>query len=196
MYSYWASCLEHVELQYYCLLQCNNKRLHCTPALVTVVTSPREGYELLWWACLSVCCVTFALQRVSFIVIPFCLSVCLLVIPRPTAYHDWSITTKFGRQVYTCPRTRVSLFGSLSPILWVPEGKYAKFRLFPTRILATANVTKRAIWLVFLSVCLSVLSHNSKTTPPIFMKFFVHVIAVARASFDSVAIRYVLPVFT
>jgi len=55
-------------------------------------------------------------QRVSLIVIPFCLSVCLsgclLVIPHPTAYHDWSITTKFGRQVYTCPRTHVSLFGS------------------------------------------------------------------------------------
>ena len=69
-----------------------------------------------------------------------------------TAYHDWSITTKFGRQVYTCPRTRVSLFGSpISHILSVPEGKYA------TRILATANVTHRAIWLVYvcLSVCLS-----------------------------------------
>ena len=51
------------------------------------------------------------LQRVCLIVIPFCLSVCLSVIPRPTAYHDWSITTKFGRQVYTCSRTRVSLFG-------------------------------------------------------------------------------------
>ena len=37
------------------------------------------------------------------------------VIPRPTVYHDWSITTKFGRQVYTCPRTRVSLFGSRLP---------------------------------------------------------------------------------
>ena len=34
-----------------------------------------------------------------------CLSGCLSVIPRPTAYHDWSITTK------VC-RTRVSLFGS------------------------------------------------------------------------------------
>ena len=33
-------------------------------------------------------CVTFASQRVSLIVIPFCLSVCLSVIPRPTAYHD------------------------------------------------------------------------------------------------------------
>ena len=41
-----------------------------------------------------------------------CLSGCLSVIPRPTAYRDWSITTKFGRQVYTCLWTRVSLFGS------------------------------------------------------------------------------------
>jgi len=41
-----------------------------------------------------------------------CLSGCLSVIPRPTAYHDWSITTKSGRQVHTFPRTRVSLFGS------------------------------------------------------------------------------------
>jgi len=57
-------------------------------------------------------CVTCTLQRVSLIVIPFCLSVCLSVILWPTAYHDWSITTKFGRQVYTCPRTCVSLFGS------------------------------------------------------------------------------------
>jgi len=57
-------------------------------------------------------CVTFASQRVSLIVIPFCLSVCLSVIPRPTTYHDWSITTKFGRQVYTCPWTCISLFGS------------------------------------------------------------------------------------
>jgi len=41
-----------------------------------------------------------------------CLSGCLSVIPRPTACHDRSITTIFGQQVYTCPRTRVSLFGS------------------------------------------------------------------------------------
>jgi len=54
-------------------------------------------------------CVTFAESE------PYChsiLFVCLSIIPRPTAYHDWSITTKFGRQVYNCPRTRVSLFGS------------------------------------------------------------------------------------
>jgi len=68
-------------------------------------------------------------------------SVCLSVIPRPTAYHDWSITTKFGRQVYICPRTRVSLFGSLSPILSVPGEKYAKFRLFPSERDASCHMT-------------------------------------------------------
>ena len=56
-----------------------------------------------------------------------CLSVCLSVIPRPTAYHDWSITTKFGRQVCTCPRTRVSLFGSpTSHTFSARAKKYAK----------------------------------------------------------------------
>ena len=58
-------------------------------------------------------CVTFAESEPYCHSILFvCLSGCLSVIPRPTVYHDWSITTKFGRQVYTCPRTRVSLFGS------------------------------------------------------------------------------------
>jgi len=66
--------------------------------------------------CLSVCLLRHVSQRVSLIVVPGCLFgclfVCLSVIPWPTAYHDWSITTKFGMQVHTCPRTRVSLFGS------------------------------------------------------------------------------------
>jgi len=67
----------------------------------------------LWYTVLCVCLsVASRSQRVSLIVIPFCLSGCLSVIPRPTAYHDWSITTKFGWQVYSCPRTRVRLFGS------------------------------------------------------------------------------------
>jgi len=48
---------------------------------------------------MSVCLsVASRLQRVSLIVIPFCLSVCLSVIPWPTVYHYWSITTKFGQQ--------------------------------------------------------------------------------------------------
>jgi len=42
-----------------------------------------------------------------------------------------------------------AFFGSLSPYFWCQREKYAKFRLFPTRILDTANVTHRAIWLVF-----------------------------------------------
>jgi len=72
--------------------------------------------------CVCVCCVTFAL-------LPFhsvCLSGCLSVIPRPTAYHDWSITTKFGRQVCTCPRTRVSLFGSPISHTFGARGKICK----------------------------------------------------------------------
>ena len=80
-----------------------------------------------------------------------CLSGCLSVVPRPTAYHDWSITTKFGRQVhvYTCPRTRVSLFGSPIFHTFGARGKICKISPI-TRILATANVTHRATWLVVL----------------------------------------------
>jgi len=86
-------------------------------------------------------------QRGSLIVIPFCLSVCLSVIPRSTAYHDWSIATKFGRQVYTCPRTRVSLYGSPISHTFGARGKNMQnFAYFQ------ANVTHRAIWLVCLSV--------------------------------------------
>jgi len=71
-------------------------------------------------------------QRVSLIVTPFCLSVCLesgclSVIPRPAAYHDWSITT--------CPWTRVSLFGSPISHTFGTRGKNAKFHLFPTAAL-------------------------------------------------------------
>ena len=73
-----------------------------------------------------------------------CLSGCLSVIPRPTAYHDWSITTKFGRQVYTCLWTRVSLFGSPISHTFGARGKTMQnFAYFQ------ANVTHRAIWLVF-----------------------------------------------
>ena len=61
-----------------------------------------------------ICCVTFASQRVSLIVIPFCLSVWMSVghsatysLPRLIDHnHIWSAG------IYTCPRTRVSLFGS------------------------------------------------------------------------------------
>ena len=82
-----------------------------------VVTSDHTctAFRKTCWLFLTYCIASRS-QRVSLIVIPFCLSVCLSgclsVIPWPTAYHDWSITTKFGRQVYTCPWTRVSLFRS------------------------------------------------------------------------------------
>jgi len=81
---------------------------------------------------------------VSLIVIPFCLSVCLSVILRPTAYHDWSITTKFG------PRTRVTC----KPF-WIPylpyfrcqREKYAKFRLFPSEYDASCHMTC-SLWIL------------------------------------------------
>ena len=87
-----------------------------------------------------VCCVTFAESE------PYChsiLFVCLLVIPQPTAYHDWSITTRFGRQVYTCPWTCVSLF-------WIPYFPYFRCQRENVQNFAyfQANVTHRAIWLV------------------------------------------------
>jgi len=71
---------------------------------------------VLWWVCLFVYLSVCLLRHVHIAESePYChsiLFVCLSVIPQPTAYHDWSITTKFGRQIYTCPRTHVSLFGS------------------------------------------------------------------------------------
>ena len=72
----------------------------------------------------SLYCVTFAESEPYCHSILFvCLSRCLSVILRPTAYHDWSITTKFGRQVYTCPRTRVSFFGSHISHTFAARGK-------------------------------------------------------------------------
>jgi len=57
---------------------------------------------------------------------------------------DRSQPNLVGRYI-TCPQTRVSLFGCPVSHTLGAKGKYAKFRLFPTRILATANVTHRAI---------------------------------------------------
>jgi len=99
-------------------------------------------------------------QRVSLIVIPFCLSGCLSVIPRPTAYHDWSITTKFGRQVYTCPRTRVSLFGSpISHTLGAREKNMQNFTYFqrqPFNAYSCHCKRDASCDMTCLSVCLSV----------------------------------------
>ena len=75
--------------------------------------------------------------------------VCLSVIRRPTAYHDWSITTKFDTHVHTCPCTGVSLFGSLAPILEL-GAKICKFsptdnfKLLPFRHLDTNQ--KKPTW--------------------------------------------------
>jgi len=108
-----------------------------TPNPHTVFTWPPDIVSLLRhvrreWALLSLHSV--------------CLSGCLSVIPRPTAYHDWSITTKFGRQVYTCPQTHVRLFGSPISHTFGARRQNTKY----ARILATANVTHRDIWLVLV----------------------------------------------
>jgi len=84
----------------------------------------------------NVCCITFASQRVSLIVIPFCLSVC-------QSFRDLQPTTIDRSQPFWIPYL---------PYFRCQREKYAKFRLL--HILATANVTHRATWLVCLSVCL------------------------------------------
>jgi len=45
-----------------------------------------------------------------------------------------------------------------------------------------------------MSVCLSVCSHNSKTTQPNFANFCTLLVAVTRSSSDGVAVRYIFPV--
>jgi len=87
-----------------------------------------------------------------------CLSVCLSVIPRPTVYHNWSITTKFGRQVYTCPRTRVNLFGSALSHTFGARGKNMQNFAYFQRVflpLRTWRIVPYDLSLC-LSVCLSV----------------------------------------
>ena len=66
---------------------------------------------------------------------------------------------------------------------------------FVTRHFASGRRAKYCGESVCLSVCLSVHSHNSKTTPPKFAQFLcVLPYGVARSSSGGVAIRYVLPV--
>ena len=83
----------------------------------------RLGLGLRLWFC---CCVTFAESEPYCHSILFvCLDVCRSFRDLPTTI-DRSQPNLVGRYIYTCPRTRVSLFGSLSPILSVPEGKICK----------------------------------------------------------------------
>jgi len=96
----------------------------------------------IYQALILFCCITFATQRMSLIVIPFCLSVCLAVILRPTAYQDWSITIKFG------PRTRVSLFGSpISHTLRAREKNMQNFAYFQ-RVFLPLRTWRIVPWLV------------------------------------------------
>ena len=83
---------------------------------------------------------------VSLIVIPFCLSVWMSV--------DHSATYSLPRLIDHNQIWSAGIYVSSDPCkpFWIPclpysgcqREKYAKFRLFPTRILATANVTHRA----------------------------------------------------
>ena len=101
-------------------------------------------------------CVTFAeSEPYCHNIIPFCLSVCLDVCRsfrdhQPTTI-DRSQPNLVGRYtVYTCPRTRVSLFGSHISHTFDARGKICKISPISngsplTRILATANMTHRTI---------------------------------------------------
>jgi len=93
-----------------------------------------------------------------------CLTGCLSVIPRPIAYHDWSITTKFGRQVYTCPRTRVSLFGSPISHTFGAKGKNMQISAYFQRQPFNAYSCHCERDASCHITCLSVRSHNTKTT--------------------------------
>jgi len=91
-------------------------------------------------------------QRVSLIVIPFCLSVWMSVghsatysLPRLIDHNQiWSAG------VYLSSDPCKSFWIPYLPYFRCQREKYAKFRLL--RILATANVTHRAIWLVSVIV--------------------------------------------
>ena len=107
--------------------------------------------------CLSVCLLRHV--RREWALLSFhsvCLSGCLSVIPRPTAYHDWSITTKFGR-------TRVSLFGSRISHTFGARGKnmqnFAYFQRQPFNAYSCHCERDAScyIWLVCLSVVCDVL---------------------------------------
>jgi len=111
--------------------------------------------------------------RVKQSIASVCLSVCRSVASCSQTFHSvcLSVCRSFhDLQPTTIDRSQPNLVGRSSDpckpfwITYLPyfrcqRKKCAKFRLFPTRILATANVTHRAIWLVCPSVCPSVCFH-------------------------------------
>jgi len=104
------SCVKHWwSLAMLFLRYANGQTDRQTDMLIAVLCTKRGTKHCDERICLSVCCVT---SRREWAYCHSILFVCLSVIKQPTAYHDWSITTKFGRQVHTCPRMRVSLFRS------------------------------------------------------------------------------------
>ena len=103
-------------------------------------------------------CLLRHVRRVSLIVIPFCLSVCLDVCRsfrdlQPTTI-DRSQPNLVGRYIRTCPRTRVSLFGSPVYHTLSARGKNMQRVFLPLRT-----------WRIVpydLSVCLSVCALKGK----------------------------------
>jgi len=87
-------------------------------------------------------------QRVSLIVIPFCLSVWMSVghsatysLPRLIDHNQiWSAG------IYLSSESCKPFWIPYLPYFWCQREKYA------TRILATVNVTHRAIWLVYMYI--------------------------------------------
>jgi len=106
----------------------------------------------------SVCCVT--LQRVGLIVIPFCLSVWMSV--------GHSATYSLPRLIDHNQIWSAGIYLSWDPCkpFWIPHLPYFRRQRekYATRILATANVTHRAILLVCLSVCLCLSVHVPSST--------------------------------
>jgi len=108
---------------------------------------------------------------VSLIVIPFCLSICRSFRDLQPTTIDRSQPNLVSRLLYTCPRTRVSLFGSAVSHTLGARGKICK--ISPISNAYSCHCERDAS---FHMTCLSVCSHNSKTTQPNFTKFLLRML--------------------
>jgi len=99
------------------------------------------------------CCVTFTeSEPYCHSVLFVCLSGCLSVIPRPTAYHDWSITTKFlSAGIYLSSDPCKPFWIPYLPYFRCQREKYATFRLFPSERDALCHMTCKMLMLVWLN---------------------------------------------
>ena len=127
----------------------------------------------------------------SLIVIPFCLSVC-------RSFFRYLQPTTIDRSqpnlVYTCPRTRVSLFGSPISHTFGARGKICK--ISPISNAYSCHCERDASCrMTCLSVCLQVcpwsaLEHISRIARPNFNILRTFPVVVARSPSGSVATRY------